>query len=105
MFRLGSTGGGVSEKFDAYKDLFRHADSHDATHNPLLRVDIDETLMDTHLPLIPSLSPLTARSLEHRNTKPLSRQGDGTHHFYAGFLSDGLKFPADLLQLLIVRAG
>jgi hypothetical protein len=42
------------DEFDCDVNFFGHADSHDSSHNPLFRVDVDEAFVDAHFPSVPS---------------------------------------------------
>src|SRR5213594_2618120 len=64
----------------------RHLDAHELPQRAFVRVEVDEPLVDSHLPSIPRLAALAVRGLPHRHDEPLRRQRDWACHRDAGAL-------------------
>lgn len=85
--------------------LFWNTNTHYAPHNPFFSVNIDQTLVNSHFPLIPRGSAFATRRLQNRNLQPLCRKRNWTVHFDPCLLSDSLQFTANTLQFHVVCAG
>ena len=51
------------EKLDLDKDLFRGLNAHQAFEKTFVRIDVDQPLVDSHLPTIPSVSAFATGAL------------------------------------------
>src|SRR2546425_6885748 len=86
-------------------DAVRHLDAHQLPQRALVRVKVDEPLMNPHLPSVPRLAPLAVRGLPHGHDEPLRRERDWSRHRDAGALADQLDLLAHVVDLLRVRAA
>src|SRR5439155_23883713 len=50
--------GASRAKDDLDVDPVRHLNAHELTKGPLVRIEVDEPLVDPHLPAVPRLAPL-----------------------------------------------
>ena len=66
------------QKFYFYEDLFRGLNAHKAFEETFVRVDVDESLVDAHLPAIPGVCAFAAGALSGWNPEPLGGEGDGS---------------------------
>src|SRR2546425_119736 len=81
----------------------RHLNPHELPQSALIRVEVDEPLVDPHLPAVPRLAPLAVRGLPHRHDEPLRRERDRPGHRDAGALADQLDLLAHVVDLLRVQ--
>ncbi len=78
---------------------------HNLPHRPLIRIHINHPLVDTHLPLVPSIRALTTRTLPRGNLKPAGRQRYRSSRMHACLCGDLLDLTADLIKLQRIRAN
>src|SRR5213078_2819656 len=83
----------------------RHLNAHELTKGPLVRIEVDEPLVDPHLPAVPRLAPLPVGGLPHRHDEPFRRQRDRPRHRDARALADQFDLLAHVVDLLRVRAA
>src|SRR3972149_12050288 len=86
-------------------DAVRPLEAHQLAEGTLVRVEVDEPLVDAHLPAVVGLRALSVRALPHGDLEALRRKGDGPAHRHAGALADLLDLVADAVDLFRVRAG
>ena len=55
------------EKFDLDKDLFRSLNAHQAFEKTFVRINVDQPLVDPHLPTIPGMCAFAAWALSGRD--------------------------------------
>src|SRR5213080_63942 len=97
--------GRSASQHDLDVDAVRHLDPHELPQGAFVRVEVDEPLMDPHLPAVPRLAPFAVRGFAHRHDEPFRRQRDRTRHRDAGPLADQLDLLAHVVDLLRVRAA
>src|SRR5438876_4537921 len=68
----------------------RHLDAHELPERALVRVEVDEPLVNPHLPAVPGLAALAVGGLADRDDEALRRQRDRAGHRDAGALADQL---------------
>src|SRR6059036_3452832 len=86
-------------------DAVRDLDAHQLPQRALVRVEVDEPFVDSHLPAVPRLAPLAVRRLPHRHDEPLRRERNRSRHRDAGALADQLDLLAHVVDLLRVGAA
>src|SRR6058998_592661 len=69
------------------------------------RIEVDEPLVDPHLPAVPRLAPLPVGGLPHRHDEPFRRERNRARHRDAGALADQLDLLAHVVDLLRVGAA
>src|SRR5213080_5230015 len=97
--------GASRAKDDLDVDPVRHLDAHELTKGPLVRIEVDEPLVDPHLPAVPGLAPFAVGGLADGHDEPLRRERDRPRHRDAGALADQLDLLAHVVDLLRVRAA
>src|SRR5712692_5276254 len=85
-------------------DIFRYADMHNLTHRPLISIHINHTLMNSHLPFIPSIGSLPTRALAGWNLQLTCRQRDGTLRMHTSLGGDLLDLATDFIELKRITA-
>src|SRR6266581_4924769 len=83
----------------------RHLDAHQLPQRALVRVEVDEPLVDAHLPAVPRLAALAVGGLADRHEEPLRRKRDRPGHRDARALGDELDLLAHVVDLLRVRSA
>ena len=93
----------------AEHDLDVHAigdlDPHQLPEGALIGVEVDEPLVDPHLPVVDGLASLSVRALPAGYLQLLGRQGDGPADVHSGPLGDPLDLGADTVDLCGVGAA
>merc|ERR1719266_1736039 len=97
---LGSIGDG---HFNLYAGF--DIDGGDLLHNLGGTVEVDDSLVDPHLELVPGLTPLSARSLPGGDPEGLGGHPHGSLHLQLLVLGSLDQVTADLLQRLHVAGG
>src|SRR5438445_1754 len=83
----------------------RHLDPHELPQRAFVCVEVDEPLVDPHLPAVPCLAPLPVGGLPHRHDEPFRRERNRARHRDAGALADQLDLLAHVVDLLRVGAA
>src|SRR3989442_8189641 len=86
-------------------DAVRHLDAHQLPQRALVRVEVDEPFVDSHLPAVPRLAPLAVGGLPHWHDEPFRREGNRPGHRDAGAFADQLDLLAHVVDLLRVGAA
>src|SRR5213080_279560 len=97
--------GRSASQHDLDVDAVRHLDPHELPQGAFVRVEVDEPLVDPHLPAVPRLTPFAVRRFAHRHDEPFRREGDRARHRDTGPLADQLDLLAHVVDLLRVRAA
>src|SRR2546427_7094811 len=84
-------------------DAVRHLNPHQLPQRALVRVEVDEPLVDPHLPAVPRLAPLAVGGLPHRHDEPFRREGNRPGHRDAGAFADQLDLLAHVVDRLRVE--
>src|SRR5438874_10787671 len=95
-------GSGSQDDLDV--DSVRHLDAHELAQGPFVRIEVDEPLVDPHLPPVPGLAPFAVGGLADGHDETLRRERDRPRHRDAGALADQLDLFAHVVDLLRVRA-
>ena len=95
---------GSLQKFDLDKDLFRSLNAHQAFEKTLVRINIDQPLVDSHFPTIPSVSALATRALSGRDPEAFCRERDWPTQFHTSAFGDLHDLAAYAVQALGVSA-
>src|SRR5207302_1901006 len=96
---------GSRSQDDLDVDSVRHLDAHELAQGPLVRIEVDEPLVDPHLPAVPGLAPFAVGGLADGHDETLRRERDRTRHRDAGALAVKLDLLAHVVDLLRVRAA
>jgi integrase len=86
------------------KDVLGHAESHELAHGPVVGVQVDQSPMNPHLPLVPGLRSLAVGRFHRRDLQFFRRQGLRPFYFDSGFIGNVLDFLAHILQFSEVSA-
>ena len=81
-----------------YENVFWYAESHELTHRPVIGIQIDQSSVNPHLPLVPSLRSLAVGRFHRRNLQFLGRKRLRTLDLHACLFSDVLYFLANIFQ-------
>jgi len=81
-------------------DAVRDLDPHELPEGALFGIQLDEPLVDAHLPVVPGLRTAAARRLPHGDLEPLCRQGDWAGYLGARPLGYLLYLVADVFYVL-----
>ena len=93
-----------SEKLYRDVNFFRNANPHDTPHDTLFSINVDQPLMNAHLPPVPRCGSFSTRRLQHRNLQPFRGQRNRTINLDSCFLGDDLQLFTYLFQLRVVCA-
>ena len=80
-------------------------DPHELPQGTLICVEVDESLVDPHLPAVPGLASLTVRTLPARYFQLLCGKWYGSTDLYTGLLGDSPDLCADTVDLLRVGSA
>src|SRR3989442_10454139 len=104
----GRTSGRYSDlraQHDLDVDAVRDLDAHELPQGAFVGVEVDEPLVDPHLPAVPRLAPLAVRRLPHGHDEPLRREGNWSRHRNAGSLRDELDLLTHIINFFRVGAA
>lgn len=80
----------------------RDGDTHDETQRALVKTEVNQALVDTHLVSFPRSLTFAARRASGGYLQGLSRQRHGALHHDAGLIGDVLDVGTDLVDLVDV---
>src|SRR5438309_9244804 len=86
-------------------DAVGNLDPHQLPQRAFVRIEVDEPLVDPHLPAVPCLAPFAVGRLAHRHHEPFRRERDRPGHRDPGAFADQLDLLANIVDLLRVRAA
>ena len=86
-------------KNDLNVDAIGYLDPHELPKGALISIQIDESLVDTHLPAVPGLAPLSVRTLPAGDPELLRRKRYRAADVYASSLGYPFDLCADTVDL------
>jgi len=84
---------------DLDRDVVRDLDAHQLAERAFVGVDVDETLVDAHLPVLPRRGPLAVGGLSGGNLERLGRQRHRTGQLHAGLARDVSDLATDRVEV------
>lgn len=94
----------VAAEHDLDVDSIGNADPHKLPKSTLIRVKVDEPLVDAHLPPVVGLAAFSVGRFPAGDPQLFGRKGNGTADCNAGPFGDGFDLSADLIDHLGVGA-
>src|SRR5690242_17182803 len=96
-------GSGLEDDLDV--DAVRNLDAHHLSERALVGVDVDQSLVDPHLPMIDRARPPTIGTLADGDLETLRGKRDRSRDIHSGLEGDFADLLADRVDLSGVRPG
>ncbi len=92
------------KEFYLDENLLRRLNAHEAFEKTFVRINIDQPLVNPHLPTIPSVRSFATRALPRRNPQALGWERNWSAKFHTGSVGDLHDLAAYAVQALGVGA-